>query len=149
MDRAARIAQQGSPRELYEAPASRFVADFIGNANLIPVRVDEGTGALATVRIGATEIAVPRRGIGGGSAELAVQPHAIRLTAGAARSGELPGVLRRAVYLGNHMEYEVAVDGLADPLFVVDAAIAAPLTPTSDVSVRFNPDGIALVPAGS
>ena len=33
----ARIAQDGTPRDLYEQPASRFVADFIGNANLLPV----------------------------------------------------------------------------------------------------------------
>src|SRR6185437_6145517 len=34
MDRG-RIAQQGSPADLYEAPASRFLADFIGDANLV------------------------------------------------------------------------------------------------------------------
>ena len=34
MDRG-RIAQQGAPAELYEAPASRFLADFIGDANLV------------------------------------------------------------------------------------------------------------------
>jgi len=36
---AGRIAQDGSPRELYEQPVSRFVADFIGDANLMPVTV--------------------------------------------------------------------------------------------------------------
>src|SRR5580700_1739753 len=35
----ARIAQIGAPRELYDAPASRFVADFMGDANLLPVWV--------------------------------------------------------------------------------------------------------------
>ena len=145
----ARIAQQGSPRELYSRPASRFVADFIGNANLIPVLVDEGAGEVATVRIGATVIAVSRRGVDGGAAELAVQPHAIRLTPGVAKPGELTGVLRHAVYLGSHMEYEVDVAGLAVPLFVVDASMGAPLAPMSDVSVRLDPEGIALIPPSS
>src|SRR5215467_2675787 len=37
-----RIAQQGTPRELYEAPASRFLADFIGDANLVDGELDAG-----------------------------------------------------------------------------------------------------------
>src|SRR5260370_23609637 len=44
---AARIAQDGTPRELYEAPASRFVADFIADANLLPVVVRRGDRAIA------------------------------------------------------------------------------------------------------
>src|SRR5206468_5269450 len=49
MDRG-RIAQQGTPRELYEAPASRFLADFIGDANLVD-------GDVAVSAAGATFIA--------------------------------------------------------------------------------------------
>ena len=37
---AGRIVQLGSPREIYEAPATRFVADFIGETNLLPVAYD-------------------------------------------------------------------------------------------------------------
>ena len=37
-----RIAQKGTPRELYEAPASRFLADFIGDANLVDGELDDG-----------------------------------------------------------------------------------------------------------
>ena len=39
-----RIAQQGTPHELYEAPASRFLADFIGDANLVDGELDGGRG---------------------------------------------------------------------------------------------------------
>ena len=41
---SGRIAQQGTPHELYEAPASRFLADFIGDANLVDGELDGGRG---------------------------------------------------------------------------------------------------------
>ena len=50
---AGRIAQDGSPRELYEQPVSRFVADFIGDANLMPVTVRGIDEATAAVTLGA------------------------------------------------------------------------------------------------
>ncbi|WP_245819504.1 TOBE domain-containing protein [Rhodococcoides yunnanense] len=39
-----RIEQIGSPGEIYDSPASRFVADFVGSANLIPGRIDSHEG---------------------------------------------------------------------------------------------------------
>src|SRR5215211_2972405 len=50
------IAQMGSPRELYEAPASRFIAGFIGEANLI----DGVLTAAGDVEIGPLAIRAPR-----------------------------------------------------------------------------------------
>jgi len=61
MDNAV-IAQQGTPTELYREPASRFVADFIGDANLVKgtlKRIDE---RLAALRLGGLEFALPHRG---------------------------------------------------------------------------------------
>ena len=46
----AGIAQLGTPRALYETPANAFVADFIGNSNLLPVHVIETVHKSCTVR---------------------------------------------------------------------------------------------------
>ena len=48
----AAIAQEGSPRELYEEPADRFVADFIGDANIVEVEIVGVDGDEAEVRLG-------------------------------------------------------------------------------------------------
>ena len=48
----ARIAQIGTPRALYEAPASAFVADFLGDSNLIPATIIEAGGDGFAVKIG-------------------------------------------------------------------------------------------------
>src|SRR5918994_1124853 len=68
----ARIAQSGTPRELYEAPADLFVADFIGDANILDATILEERGDRALVRLGTLTIELPRRNLGLGPAKLAV-----------------------------------------------------------------------------
>jgi len=46
-----RVEQEGTPRDLYERPGSRFVAQFLGDANLVPCTVETGSG-MTTVRLG-------------------------------------------------------------------------------------------------
>jgi iron(III) transport system ATP-binding protein len=57
----ARIAQVGTPRELYEEPASLFVADFVGDSNLLDAEVILSDDAdLARVRLGSAEVSTCR-----------------------------------------------------------------------------------------
>jgi iron(III) transport system ATP-binding protein len=139
----ARIAQDGTPRSLYERPNSHFVADFIGDANLLPVTIERHVGTQALVRIGPAVITLLHHGVPPGPAELAIRPRAVRL--GADR-GELTGRIAKAAYLGDHMEYQVAVDGLAKELFVIDANVAVPLDTGASVGIVLDADGAALVP---
>ena len=48
----AHIVQDGTPRGLYDQPNSRFVADFIGDANIVPVVLEGKQGGLASVHLG-------------------------------------------------------------------------------------------------
>ena len=78
--RQGRIAQIGTPRELYDRPASRYVADFIGDTNLLPGTVVDYAGGVATLRVrrrgrsaaSATPVLPPGR-----EAWLTVRPEAI------------------------------------------------------------------------
>ena len=65
-----RIAQAGTPVELYEQPASLFVADFIGDANLVDAELVEERGERALIRLGDLDLdlAAPRRPQGTGEA---------------------------------------------------------------------------------
>ena len=83
---SARIVQDGTPRELYEQPADRFIADFIGNANLLPgdrhpPRRDDG----ARSALGGARVQLPHRDCRP-AARLAVRPAGFRLRPGAAAS---------------------------------------------------------------
>src|SRR6185503_18104969 len=78
MDRGV-VAQQGSPAELYDSPRSRFLADFIGDANLVTGElIHDASGQVFR----ANDVSVPVRagGVPAGPATLAVRPHRLILT---------------------------------------------------------------------
>jgi iron(III) transport system ATP-binding protein len=142
---AARIAQDGAPRDLYERPASRFVADFIGDANLLAVTVRRLDAVMAEVALGPLSLRLPHRGAADGAAELSVRPQAIRLNPA---GGSLAGRIVKAAYLGSHMEYEVALAGQQGEIFVVALDVSNPLAAGSEVGVSFDETGVAVVPPG-
>jgi iron(III) transport system ATP-binding protein len=100
-----RIAQQGTPDELYEAPESRFLADFIGDANLVDGELAVNAGG-ASFSAGGVTAPVRADGLPTGPATLAVRPQRLRVVDVA--MGVLPGVCKRVSYLGSRIEYVVA-----------------------------------------
>lgn len=114
--RQGRIAQIGTPRELYDRPASRYVADFIGDTNLLSGTVVESAAGVATLRVG--DVAL--RGLSddalwvGREAWLTVRPEAIRLIDGHAASAAqntVAGTVNDAVYAGSALRVHVTLPG--------------------------------------
>lgn len=135
------IAQEGAPRDLYEAPASAFIADFMGEANVVDCDVIGIEGNEAMIRVGQLTHRVPGRTVKPGPARLAVRPNAITLQPSA--GGALSGRITHAAYLGDHVEYEVATP--AGTLFIVDPAVERALAPATDVDIGFKTRGIAII----
>ncbi|HOV94765.1 MAG TPA: ABC transporter ATP-binding protein [Spirochaetales bacterium] len=108
------IMQVGTPREIYEKPANRFVANFIGKANFIPCDVVGYDGQEAMVAIYGKTLRLPKPGDNrpavGSKATLCVRPEAIRLSKDETLLG---GKVTRATYYGSHVEYEVQLDDLS------------------------------------
>lgn len=142
MDNAV-IAQQGSPRDLYDRPVTTFVADFIGEANLVKGRLKDKNGDTGTVVIGETEIALPHAGLPVGEVEVAIRPEAVRLSATAAAGPQLAGTVVKAAYLGSIMEYTVST--AIGELFVVDRAAEKQFPRGSKVHVILAPSGVHVV----
>ncbi len=117
--RDGRIAQKGTPTELYDDPADAFVADFMGEANIVSGEV-LGPGRIL---VGETMLETAMRAHPAGAATFAVRPEAIRLDAPGQRGG-LPGRVRRAAFLGQMREFEI--ETAVGMLFVV-APAAAPM----------------------
>ena len=112
--RQGRIAQVGTPRELYDRPASRYVADFIGETNLLPGVVAESGRGVAALRVGDGLL----RGLSdaalapGTDAWLTVRPEAIRLADGARPPDGhnlVSGTVSDAVYAGSSLRMHVAL----------------------------------------
>ena len=120
-----RIAQIGTPHDLYDRPNSRFVADFIGDANLIEGEVAGGT-------FHAADLALPVSGPDG-PALVSVRPERIALEAPDAAP---LGTVASASYLGSRMEY-VVTTGFGD-LLVSAPITAQALTPGAKVGLRLD-----------
>ncbi len=101
------VEQLAAPRELYQRPASAFVAGFIGTSNLIELRVDRRDDGLLVMDVGEGEriLAVqPDAGAGGGDrATITVRPEWIKLVSGDAgpRASHVGGTVIDVVYLGS------------------------------------------------
>jgi iron(III) transport system ATP-binding protein len=110
-----RIVQEGTPREIYHAPASRFVADFVGTSNVLEGRVS-GSGSdgrmVLETSAGRLEVACPARVSAGDRVTVAVRPEDIVLhRAESALPNVLPGTLVRVVFLGDYLHCELEVGG--------------------------------------
>ncbi len=135
------IAQSGAPRDLYEAPASSFIADFMGEANVIACEVIGIENDEAQIRVGGLEHRVSAGKAKPGAAILAVRPGAIALSKGGGAG--LAGRVLHSAYLGDHVEYEVETD--VGTLFVVDHTVDHILPATSDIFINFKNRGIAII----
>jgi putative spermidine/putrescine transport system ATP-binding protein len=107
-----RIEQVGTPEDIYERPASRFVADFIGRANFLPAAVVASDAMGSCVAIGSQGEAMISRSLPVGQrASVMVRPHRIRLDR-AGGEGFLRGRVVGITYLGDLIQYEVDLDGM-------------------------------------
>lgn len=116
-----RVVQVGTPDELYEAPATPFVASFLGVANFLRGEVVGREGAGIRVRLpaadGATMIVAPPTGDGdlrpGARALVCIRPEALRFDP----QGLLRGRIIRRTYLGSTVDYLIQVG--SDPIRIV------------------------------
>ena len=110
------VAQLATPSDLYEYPANRFVADFIGTINLIAADVVEATRhGLRLASPGLGEIAAPAHeavAIGSNGA-LAILPEHLRISGHADRAGlknHFTGAVVEYLFLGDVTVYKVRLD---------------------------------------
>jgi spermidine/putrescine transport system ATP-binding protein len=124
--RHGRIEQIGGPEDVYENPATEFVAGFLGASNLLDGKVSRRDGAVATVLLttGST-LEVPAERLNGQTAavKVGVRPEKIRLEPDTVEipSGwnSVTGTLRMATFVG--VSHQFTVDGPNDRVLTVYA----------------------------
>jgi len=136
------VAQDGTPRELYDAPASRFVADFIGEANILPCEISAVKNDVATVNVGAYNAKLPARGIAKGEALLGVRPNRVVITKRKAPNS-MPGKITRLTYVGNHLEFTLATE--FGELFATSSDVDSSLSVGDKIGVTFSDKGPVLL----
>ena len=109
-----RIAQLGTPRDIYDTPTSRFVADFVGRANFVRGTVrGSGEGIVVVEMLGRTwrASAAPGQLAAGAAVDVMVRPEEIHVEAAVA--GDLvPAVVKRASFVGAAAIYQLDCGGV-------------------------------------
>ena len=130
------IAQIGTPREIYFTPKSRFVAEFIGAANIVEAAVEGG------------HLVLPggRQPIGGDTNMLAavamIRPETIRVVE--AGSAPLSGIIDSVSFIGDRQR--LVVSGASNRLITVDAPNTVQVRPSERIGLSISPDAVRLLP---
>jgi iron(III) transport system ATP-binding protein len=138
-----KIAQQASPRDLFETPADEFVADFMCDANLISAEWREGApSGRARCAMGGLLLELPNPRCYRDGLRIAVRPDALRLK-DAANDDALVGQVRQAAFLGTEMQYTLSTP--LGELFVRNEHTARPWAVGASVGIAFAERGVCIV----
>lgn len=159
--KAGKLAQVASPRELYEAPRSRWIAEFVGDINLFDGESKLRDGhrlVIGTRDAGALVVAEPREPIGAGKLAVAIRPEKVKLSrrgpvseAGRETAiNRLDGVVADICYLGGTTTYKVRLDtgGMVQASVVNSARIDVDAYSLNQhVVAWFTPDDCVVLPS--
>jgi iron(III) transport system ATP-binding protein len=148
------VIQEGKPREIYEHPANKFVAAFLGHANLFSGQVISSTenyievdlGGGVTVRASCLPAStLPQRGE---IVFLSIRPEAVELQhldAASDALNQIEGQIIAAAYRGSLVEYEIAAGDRAVKAHVVNPKGKPLFERSQRVCLRFAPEDVTLV----
>ncbi|MEI9408963.1 ABC transporter ATP-binding protein [Mesorhizobium salmacidum] len=146
---AGKILQVGSPHDIYDRPAERFVADFIGETNFLKGTVVSKKSGVATVKIASDAMVAagfPDSFEPSGEVTVVVRPEHADLIADAAK-GTVAGTLSNVVYFGTDTHYHVKLDGGDD--FIVrhqnSRSSAVAFEPGAKVGIVFEDGGARIL----
>jgi spermidine/putrescine ABC transporter ATP-binding subunit len=148
-----RLVQIGTPEELYAAPATPFVAHFIGKISFVEGRVRGDEGRFSVVELdgdGVVRAAAAARPAAGSRVRIALRPECLSVgrTAGAEHDNHVTGTVERRKFLGNLAHYFVRTG--AGRLIMVEGPARGDQAKVGDrVSVTWRPeDGLVFMDDG-
>jgi 2-aminoethylphosphonate transport system ATP-binding protein len=146
--RDGKLVAHGAARDLYREPPNRFTAEFLGRANLLPVKLEalEEGGRLGRVRFGATILRarVPAKLEPGAACLLCVRPHDLGLTPLRERYNALEGKVESALWQGD--QHSIAMEVRGATLRIASAPLPEPPLPGTALTVHFAADSATLIP---
>jgi iron(III) transport system ATP-binding protein len=138
------ISQHGTPHELYEQPKNLFIADFIGDATLVKGSFISADANHVKVKLDSLEVLLPHRNLSGleQNIDIAIRPNALSVST-QETPDSIKGKVRKSVYLGGHVEYEL--DTPLGNIFAIDHHAIDAIGEGQQVSIKIAQRGIALV----
>ncbi|RLA12928.1 MAG: spermidine/putrescine ABC transporter ATP-binding protein [Gammaproteobacteria bacterium] len=156
--REGQIIQSGSPRELYDEPVNRYVADFVGKTNFFSGTVTDISDSKVTVKSDSGQVLVGAQPKGaatltkGSKASVAVRPEMISITAADQSSNSsniaIHGRVMNRIFLGEHSEYLIATEGYGEVMVLSPKSIESinkSFAPGDHVSISWRPDAVLVL----
>jgi ABC-type Fe3+/spermidine/putrescine transport system ATPase subunit len=147
-----RIAQLGTPQEVYQEPRNEFVADFLGVANLLDVECLPGNGTTRRVRLGAFTLeAQASQRCEAGRGRAVIRPECVEVgERGLDGGNRVPGLVDRTVFLGSTTQVNVRLPhGAVVQSLVTNASGGGGLTSGQAVSVHLPPEALRVLSTSS
>jgi putative spermidine/putrescine transport system ATP-binding protein len=145
-----RIEQIGPASELYERPATRFVAGFLGESNFFTATVEEVADGHCRLNGGALRLRTRSARLPAGSrAVVAVRPERVRIVAGAGNGAEensLSGVLADVIYLGRSRRFVVRLPDGQEVSSYEQVGSGRDLAPGSPVHLSWRAEDATALP---
>ena len=144
--RGGKIEQVGTPRDIFRRPETRFVAEFIGETNMIEVTLDANGIARSPEGL---EIALPDHLNETGPATLVLRPSDLSIRPkGSQAECTIQGVVERQIYLGSELHYLIKPDVGGQVLHVTARDDGTGFAPGEKVQLTCDSNAIHLLPGG-
>jgi len=143
------IDQVGTPREVYEMPATPFVADFIGKINVLTATAEGG----GWFNVGGVSVAVARPDIGAGAAvKLYLRPEDVKVSVNGVQAGTpnaVPGRIAKVEFLGAFCMVGLTLEGSGAQRLVANVSRlqvdSGGFTPGAAVTVSLPPAAMRIL----
>ena len=139
---SAVIAQQGKPKDLYSHPKTSFVANFIGDANIVKVRINSKDNHRYNISLGGINITLTSNLDLQNEVSVAVRPEAIILQSNKLSNG-ISAKIVKASFVGNHYQYTVS-SSLGE-LYLVSEDVVNHYKYDDQVYLTFNEQGLNIL----
>jgi spermidine/putrescine transport system ATP-binding protein len=156
--REGQIIQSGSPRELYDEPVNRYVADFVGKTNFFSGEVVDINDSRVSVKTDSGQVLVGAQSQGaplptkGSKACVAVRPEMISINAADESNNysdiAINGKVMNMIFLGEHSEYLIATEGYGDVMVLSPKSIESTkrsFAPGDNVSISWKPEAVLVL----
>ena len=144
------IEQIGTPADVYDSPATAYVADFLGNANVLPVEVIGSAGDGRTeIRVGGQVLACQGIAAPGDDVRLVIRPERLMLEAPDNEAAAIDGTIARVVYQGPTTDIIVRLPGDEEVVVRRPSEHAGHHSAGQQVTVHCRADAMRLLPVGA
>jgi putative spermidine/putrescine transport system ATP-binding protein len=141
------VAEQvGTPFEIYNRPATRFVASFVGTLNVLKGTVTQPQSGTVTVAGRTLTLNRPLPAQAGEEISFSLRPEVVSLGSADGRALELPGMVSEVSFLGSVIRVRVQVEDLYLSLDTFNNPASAPPEVGRPTVVSFSPQDVLVIP---